>query len=182
MWQAEVVHQNLEHVVSTLVQVQNLLSSWQVLRVGAISVEKQPPWQASALFPIHLIEAIELLGFKFEEAGLEHEGKMERNIFNSPTLQLSPPLVGVPQTSSPDVAADVEHSSSAPPDDVVVGSGGESPRAGCCCCCCGSVVGLRMACQNNTLQAFTYQTHYIVHFKIFVIIQKKKTNGYDEIE
>jgi hypothetical protein len=48
---------------------------------------------------------------------------------NTSSSSSSPPLVGVPQTSSPDVAAEVEHSS---PDDVVLGSGGESPQDGCC--------------------------------------------------
>lgn len=48
---------------------------------------------------------------------------------NTSSSSSSPPLVGVPQTSSPDVAAEVEHSS---PDDVVLGSGGESPHTGCC--------------------------------------------------
>jgi hypothetical protein len=48
---------------------------------------------------------------------------------NTNSSSSSPPLVGVPHTSSPDVAAELEHSS---PEDVVLGSGGESPQAGCC--------------------------------------------------
>jgi hypothetical protein len=48
---------------------------------------------------------------------------------NTNSSSSSPPLVGVPHTSSPDVAAELGHSS---PEDVVLRSGGESPQAGCC--------------------------------------------------
>ena len=96
---------------------------------------------------------------------------------NTNSSSSSPPLVGVPHTSSPDVAAELEHSS---PEDVVLGSGGESPQAGCCWV---SAVGRRYLPQTDrqTDSRFSYRqmplaqlsSHSSAHLCVFACATKE---------